>query len=114
MLSPGERRLFRDIERGIRVTDPSWVAGHYPRRRRNADLTRLAVAMLAAALTAGGVVASAMPVAGCGILLGMGAATSFVSSRSTIAPPRSGATRPRGHPAPSRSAATPAGDDGGP
>ncbi len=111
MLSPGERRRFRDIERGMRITDPSWLTNHYPRRRRKADLARLAAAMIAAALTSGGVVASAMPIVGCGILLAMGATTSFVSSRSTTVPARvDGARRPGARPSLSCSAATRAGD----
>jgi len=83
MLSPEERRHFHRLERGLRFTDPDWLARHYPRRRRYADLARLVVAMLAAGLLSGGAVVSAMPVVFCGIVLGMGAATSLVSSRST-------------------------------
>jgi hypothetical protein len=81
MLTAGERRGFRQVERGLRATDPCWYALHCPRRHRRGRLARCAAAVLSLALVVLGALTGAMPVVLCGTVLAFAAVTSHVSTR---------------------------------
>jgi hypothetical protein len=91
-LTPDERRRFRRLEHGLRVTDPDWLTRHGSCRRRYGGPVRSAVATLSLALLVVGALTGLMLVVFCGVVLASGALTSHVSSRSRALgspPPRS-------------------------
>jgi hypothetical protein len=82
-LTAQERRGFRRLERGLRRTDPVWLASHCPRRHRLAAALRCGAGMAAVVLVVVGAVTGAMIVVFGAVLLGCGCLTSVVSSRAT-------------------------------
>jgi hypothetical protein len=80
-LTAQERRGFRQVERGLRATDPHWYALHCPRRHRHARLARCAAAVSSSVLVVLGALTGVMPVVLCGIVLAFAAVTSHVSTR---------------------------------
>ncbi len=80
-LTAGERRRFRQLERGLRASDPRWYALHCPRRRRHGHLARCAAAVSSLALVVLGALTGVMPVVLCGIVLAFATITSHVSTR---------------------------------
>jgi hypothetical protein len=81
-LTPDERRRLRQLERGLRATDPDWVASHDSCRRRYGGPVRCSAAALSLALVVVGALTGLMLVVFCGIVLASGAITSHVSSRA--------------------------------
>jgi hypothetical protein len=81
-LTAGERRRFRQVQRGLRAGDPQWFALHCPQRTRQLRLARYALAGLSFTLLVGGAMTGLMPVVLCGVVLAVAATTSHVSTRS--------------------------------
>jgi hypothetical protein len=81
-LTPDECRRLRQLERGLRVTDPDWFARHGSCRRRYGAPVRCCAATLSVALVVVGAVTGLMLVVFCGVVLASGAITSQVSSRA--------------------------------
>jgi hypothetical protein len=80
-LTADERRRFREMARGLRITDPDWYALHGPCRHRYGGLVRCSAAALSLAMVVVGAVTGLMLVVFGGIVLASGVLTSYVSSR---------------------------------
>jgi hypothetical protein len=81
-LTPGERRRFRQLERGLRATDPNWFALHGSCRRGYGGPARCSAAVLSLTLIVVGALTGLMLVVFGGVVLASGAITSHVSSRA--------------------------------
>jgi hypothetical protein len=84
MLTRLDRRRLRQLERGLRATDPEWARRFTPRWRvRSTALTRYAVDAAAVTFVILGAMLASLPVVFVGILLASSGITSHVSSRRT-------------------------------
>jgi hypothetical protein len=81
-LTAAERRRFRQVERGLRLTDPDWFAAHCPHRHRHAVLARASAAAVAFAMVVLGALTGVLPVVLCGIVIAFAAAASHVGARA--------------------------------
>jgi hypothetical protein len=81
-LTAAERRRFRQVAHGLRVTDPDWCARHGSGRVRLEAAARCSAAGVSLAVIVVGTLSGFMLVVFCGILLAFGALTSAVSARS--------------------------------
>jgi hypothetical protein len=81
-LTADERRGFRQVERGLRATDPRWYATYCPRGHRRRSRAQRAAAVLSLALMVLGMLTAVMPALLCGVILLSATVTSQVSARA--------------------------------